>query len=116
MKIDVIKKFIEYLKYELTKNIFKHILTISKKCIYFLKVGDNMLYDYLVNNYEKGEPIFLMDIVIKGMTEENIRYHLKKMTDEGIIDRFDSGIYYIPRINIFVEKYRANYLFSLKAV
>ena len=37
-------------------------------------MGDNMLYDYLVNNYEKGEPIFLMDIVIKGMTEENIRY------------------------------------------
>lgn len=63
-----------------------------------------MLYDYLVNNYEKGEPIFLMDIVVKGMTEENIRYHLKKMTDEGIIDRFDSGIYYIPKINIFGEK------------
>lgn len=88
----------------MTKYKNKHILTISKKCIYFLKVGDNMLYDYLVNNYEKGEPIFLMDIVIKGMTEENIRYHLKKMTDEGIIDRFDSGIYYIPRINIFGEK------------
>lgn len=69
-----------------------------------------MLYDYLVNNYEKGEPIFLMDIVIKGMTEENIRYHLKKMTDEGIIDRFDSGIYYIPRINIFGE----NLLFLLR--
>ena len=45
-----------------------------------------MLYDYLVNNYEKGEPIFLMDIVIKGMTEENIRYHLKKMTDEYTIE------------------------------
>lgn len=88
----------------MTKYKNKHILTISKKCIYFLKVGDNMLYDYLVNNYEKGEPIFLMDIVIKGMTEENIRYHLKKMTDEGIIDRFDSGIYYIPKINIFGEK------------
>ena len=88
----------------MTKYKNNHILTISKKCIYFLKVGDNMLYDYLVNNYEKGEPIFLMDIVIKGMTEENIRYHLKKMTDEGIIDRFDSGIYYIPRINIFGEK------------
>lgn len=76
----------------MTKYKNNHILTISKKCIYFLKVGDNMLYDYLVNNYEKGEPIFLMDIVIKGMT------------DEGIIDRFDSGIYYIPKINIFGEK------------
>ena len=33
-----------------------------------------MLFDYLVSNYEKGEPIFLTDIVIEGMTEENIRY------------------------------------------
>lgn len=32
------------------------------------------------------------------------------MTDEGIIDRFDSGIYYIPRINILVK----NLLFLLR--
>ena len=32
-----------------------------------------MLYDYLVNNYEKGEPIFLMDIVIKGMGFINVK-------------------------------------------
>ena len=37
-----------------------------------------MLYDYLVNNYEKGEPIFLMDIVIKGMTEEKYKVSFKK--------------------------------------
>lgn len=87
----------------MTKYKNKHILTISKKCIYFLKVGDNMLYDYLVNNYEKGEPIFLMDIVIKGMTEENIRYHLKKMTDEGIIDRFDSGYTLANRLGLSTQ-------------
>lgn len=66
-----------------------------------MKVGDKMLYDYLVCNYEKGEPIFLTDIVIEGMTEENIRYHLKKLTDDGIICRFESGVYYIPKINVF---------------
>ena len=27
---------------------------------------------------EAGEPFFLTDIVIEGMSEENIRYHLKK--------------------------------------
>lgn len=59
-----------------------------------------MLFDYLVSNYEKGEPIFRTDIVIEGMTEENIRYHLKKLTDDGIIRRFESGIYYIPKTNI----------------
>lgn len=63
-----------------------------------------MLFDYLVDNYEKGEPIFLSDINIEGMTEENIRYHLKKLTDDGVICRFESGVYYLPKTNIFGEK------------
>ena len=62
-----------------------------------------MVFDYLVSNYEKGEPIFLTDIVIEGMTEENIRYHLKRLTDDGTICRFESGVYYIPKTNIFGE-------------
>ena len=66
--------------------------------------GDNMLMDYLVANYDKGEPIFLADICIEGMTEENIRYHLKKMTDDGAICRFDSGVYFFPKTDIFGEK------------
>ena len=63
-----------------------------------------MLLDYLISNYEKGEPFFLTDIVIEGMSEENIRYHLKKLTDDGVICRFESGVYYIPKINIFGEQ------------
>lgn len=63
-----------------------------------------MLFEYLNDNYEKGEPIFLTDIHIEGMSEENIRYHLKKLTDDGVICRFDSGIYYLPKLNIFGEK------------
>lgn len=69
-----------------------------------MKAGDYMLFDYLVDNYEKGEPIFLSDINIEGMTEENIRYHLKKLTDDGVICRFESGVYYLPKTNIFGEK------------
>ena len=63
-----------------------------------------MFLDYLVNNYEKGEPIFLTDIVIEGMREENVRYHLKKLTDDGVICRFESGVYYIPKINVFGDQ------------
>lgn len=62
-----------------------------------------MLIDYLLSNYEKGEPIFLTDIVVEGMTEENIRYHLKKLTDDGIICRFESGVYYLPKTDVFGE-------------
>ena len=47
-----------------------------------------MLYEYLKENYEPGEPIFSGDIEIPGLSEENLRYHLKKLTDDGIISRF----------------------------
>ena len=62
-----------------------------------------MLYQYLKENYIPGEPIFTGDIDIRGMTEENLRYHLKKLTDNGIICRFEPGVYYFPKIDIFGE-------------
>ena len=40
-----------------------------------------MLYDYLKENYEPGEPIFSGDIELPGLSEENLRYHFKKLTD-----------------------------------
>ena len=88
----------------MTKLIITGILTISKIYIYILKAGDHVIYEYLSNNYTEGEPIFLTDISIEGMSEENIRYHLKKLTDEGKISRYESGVYYLPQINIFGEK------------
>ena len=36
-------------------------------------------------NYIPGESIFTGDIDIPGMTEETLRYHLKKLTDSGSI-------------------------------
>ena len=88
----------------MTKLIITDILTISKIHSYILKAGDYVIYEYLSNNYTEGEPIFLTDISIEGMSEENIRYHLKKLTDEGKISRYESGVYYLPQINIFGEK------------
>lgn len=62
-----------------------------------------MLLDYLRKNYILGEPIFVGDITISGMTDVNLRYQLKKLTDDGIICRFDAGIYYFPKKNILGE-------------
>lgn len=64
----------------------------------------SMLYKYLKENYKPGEPIFSTDIEIPGLSEENLRYHLKKLTDDGMICRFESGVYYIPKIDILGEK------------
>ena len=63
-----------------------------------------VLYKYLTENYEQGEPIFAGDISIPGLSEENLRYHLKRLTDDGILCRFEAGIYYFPRKDIFGEK------------
>lgn len=59
------------------------------------------LYQYLKENYKENEPIILAELQIKDMTGNNIRQQLKKLTDEGMIKRFDKGIYYLPRKNIF---------------
>ena len=63
-----------------------------------------MLFDYLKENYEPGEPIFSGDIELPGLSEENLRYHLKKLTDDGIISRFEAGVYYFPKMDILGER------------
>lgn len=59
------------------------------------------LYVYLTEKYEENEPFFLSDIQIPGMTKNNIRQQLKKLTDTELVKRFDKGIYYLPRKSIF---------------
>lgn len=63
-----------------------------------------MVYSYLKEHYNVGEPIFLTDIRIDGISDENLRYHLKTLTDQGLISRFDSGIYYMPKKDILNER------------
>ncbi len=63
-----------------------------------------MLYEYLIKNYAPGEPIFASDIVLPDMTEENLRYHFKKLADNDRICRFEPGVYYFPKTNILGER------------
>lgn len=56
-----------------------------------------MLYDFLQQNYEEGEPIFISDIKISGMSEVNLRQQFKVLTDCGKLMRYENGIYYIPK-------------------
>lgn len=63
-----------------------------------------MLLNYLKENYVSGEPIFTTDIKIPNLNEKNLRYHLRKLTEDGIICRFEPGVYYFPKMNHFGEK------------
>lgn len=56
-----------------------------------------MLYEFLLNNYRAGEPIFISDIQINGISEVNLRQQFKVLTDSGKLVRYENGIYYIPK-------------------
>lgn len=61
----------------------------------------NEVYDYIVNKYSTNEPIFLTELDIPGMKPVSVRQQIKKLTDDGRLKRFDTGIYYIPQKTIF---------------
>ena len=43
-----------------------------------------MLYDYIITNYQKDEPIFLEEL--PGKSRDSVRQEMKKLTDEGKIE------------------------------
>ncbi len=57
----------------------------------------DMLYQYLCENYKENEPIFLSTIRVPGIQQKNLRQQIKRLTEDGRIKRFDTGIYFIPR-------------------
>ena len=61
----------------------------------------DIVYEYLRQNYEDNEPIFLSDIRIPGMKDVSVRQQFKKLTTDGRLRRFDTGIYYIPKKSMF---------------
>ena len=56
-----------------------------------------MLKNYLMENYGYNEPIFLNDIVIEGLYENAVRQSVKRLAASGFLERYDNGIYYIPK-------------------
>lgn len=61
----------------------------------------NEVYDYIVNRYSTNEPIFLAELDIPDMKPVSVRQQIKKLTEDGTLKRFDTGIYYIPQKTIF---------------
>lgn len=60
-----------------------------------------MLYDYLKETYGENEPIFVSEIRYGKSSTNYIRQQIKKLTDEGKLKRYDTGIYFIPKKSIF---------------
>ncbi len=61
-----------------------------------------MLYDYILNTYEKDEPIFLSEL--PGASRDYVRQEMKKLVDEGKLERLFNGVYYLSYTTILGTK------------
>ena len=60
-----------------------------------------MLYEYLKENYGENVPIYISRLKVVGMSENTLRQQVKRLTDAGLLKRYDTGIYFIPKKSVF---------------
>ena len=60
-----------------------------------------MLYEYLKENYGENVPIYISRLKVEGMSENTLRQQVKRLTDAGLLKRYDTGIYFIPKKSVF---------------
>lgn len=51
----------------------------------------------LLDKYNYNEPIFLRDVKIDYISEENIRQIFSRLVKLGKLERYSQGVYYIPK-------------------
>ena len=61
-----------------------------------------MIYDYIVKKYKNGEPIFLSEL--PGESKDYLRQEMKKLVDEGKLERLQNGVYFLPYTTILGTK------------
>ncbi len=61
-----------------------------------------MIYDYIIENFENGEPIFLSEL--PGGSKDYLRQEMKKLVDEGRLERLYNGVYYLSYLTILGTK------------
>lgn len=61
-----------------------------------------MVYDYIIQNYKNGEPIFLSEL--PGESKDYLRQEMKRLVDDGRLERLYNGVYYLSYITILGTK------------
>ena len=63
-----------------------------------------MIYDYIINNYKNGEPILISELPTSS--KDYLRQEMKKLVDEGKLERLYNGVYFLPYLTILGTKGR----------
>ena len=61
-----------------------------------------MVYDYIIENFKNGEPIFLSEL--PGESKDYLRQEMKKLVDERKLERLYNGVYYLSYVTILGTK------------
>lgn len=61
-----------------------------------------MIYDYIIQNYKNGEPIFLSEL--PGDSKDYLRQEMKQLCDDGRLERLYNGVYYLSYVTILGTK------------
>lgn len=56
-----------------------------------------MLYNYIEEHYKEAEPIFFSDLERGKITKSALSQQLKKLCDKGLLQKYDTGVYFIPK-------------------
>ena len=63
-----------------------------------------MVFEYIVENYKNGEPIFLSEL--PGNSKDYLRQEMKRLVAEGRLERLFNGVYFLPYLTILGTKGR----------
>ena len=63
-----------------------------------------MIYNYIVENYKNGEPIFLSEL--PAGSKDYLRQEMKQLVDAGRLERLYNGVYYLSYRTILGTKGR----------
>lgn len=56
-----------------------------------------VLYNYIREYYKEAEPIFFSDLEREDITRSALNQQLKKLCDKGLLEKYDVGVYFIPK-------------------
>ncbi|MBR5970643.1 MAG: hypothetical protein IK016_09915 [Lachnospiraceae bacterium] len=65
-----------------------------------------MVYNYIVENYKNGEPIFFSEL--PGNSKDYLRQEMKQLVDDGRLERLYNGVYYLSYLTILGTKGRVS--------
>ena len=78
-----------------------------------------MIYNYILENFRYGEPIFFAEL--PGKSKDYLRQEIKKLVDEGALERLYNGVYYLPyttvlgtRGRVSIDKYVEKKIYSIR--